>query len=245
MIGANDHGKALVLIPCGKRKRVLPVRSGTAAPVSGILSHRESLLGLLKNTPDLANRSENRRGVLNDNAPISYALDLYTGQFFHAAGPVLRNITTSSATDIHVLVVSALYGLTKLDEGLREYDLTMGDTLSDGTQVYQFWQVAELSSVLERYMRQQEISTIWSLLPDSLPDTPYHRVFDGLWSRLRRSSVSCFHVKALGAGTGTGSKRGAWLRAMLCSEAHCLRGSTLPPKTVKAIPGQAFEYQKC
>lgn len=245
MIGANDPGKALVLIPCGKRKRVVPVRGETAAPLNGILPHRETLLDLLKNTPDLANRPENRRGALNHDTPITYARSLYVGQFFQAAGSALQEISNPLATDVHVLVVSALYGLTRLDEGLKEYDLTMGDRLLDGRQVYQFWQTAKLGSMLEDYLRQQSILTVWSLLPDSLPDTPYHRVFGDLWAKLRSSPISCFRVKAPGAGTGTGARRGGWLRTMLNSDARWLSGDPLPPNTFNVIPGQAFQYQQC
>jgi hypothetical protein len=109
------------------------------------------------------------------------------GNFYRVTGGSLHAIMAGQYPSIHVLIVSAFYGLAKLDEGLKEYELQMGDMLHSGIKVYQFWQRNNLWQILQNYINQNNITYVWSLLPDSPPSFQYHRVFNGLWRVLRNT----------------------------------------------------------
>jgi hypothetical protein len=241
----KQNQKALLLIPCCKQKKVVPFH-GPPHGVPGIQPLRNQLLYYIQNTQVLANRAENQRGILNICAPLTQAIDLYTGIFYRVAGKSLRAIVAGQYPSIHVLIVSAFYGLAKLDEGLKEYDLQMGDTLYTGIKVYQFWQQKRLWQILQNYIHQNNISFVWSLLPDSLPSFPYHRVFSNLWEQLRNTQTQCFHVQVPGAGTGTGYKRAEWLVEILKTNPGYLVGQpSLPPNQFEGIPEYTFNYARC
>jgi hypothetical protein len=177
---------ALVLIPCCKQKNVTPFQ-GQSQPILNIQPLRIQLLQQIQHTSALANRPENQRGILNPNAPLTQSINLYVGNFYRVTGSSLHAIMAGRYPSIHVLIVSAFYGLAKLDEGLKGYELQMGDTLHSGIKVYQFWQRNNLWQILQNYINQNNITYVWSLLPDSLPSSPYHCVFNGLWGVLRNT----------------------------------------------------------
>jgi hypothetical protein len=203
------------------------------------------LLQLIRLTLNLANRQENQRGVLNPNAPSTRSVDLYIGKFYQVAGRSLRNVLAGQNPSIHVLIVSAFYGLAKLDEGLKEYELQMGDPIHNGMKVYQFWQNNQLWRVLQNYITQNNITHVWSLLPDSMPSFPYHCVFDQMWRKLRNTQIQCFHVKVPGAGAGTGSKRAEWFVEILNTNPNYLVRAPVPPNRLRSIPGYVFHYKPC
>ena len=240
----ESRGNALVLIPCCKQKRVVPVE-GAAGPLPGVEPLREQLLHHVRNTGELAAREENLRGILDQSAPLTRAIDLYDGYLYKAAAPALTRIASGQDPSIHLLIVSAFYGLAKLDEGLKVYEMQMGDTLCGRMQVEQFWRQKGLPDVLYAYIKQNGISIVWSLLPNSLPHTPYQQVFEDLWTRLRRTEVKCFHVKVPGAGTMTGYKRGEWLTEILDRGPGFLQGNRPPPRQFDGIPGWTFTYRTC
>jgi hypothetical protein len=177
---------ALVLIPCCRRKNVTPFQ-GQSQPIPNIQPLRTKLLQQIQHTPALANIPENQRGILNPNAPLTQSINLYVGNFYRVTGGSLHAIMAGQYPSIHVLIVSAFYGLAKLDEGLKEYELQMGDMLHSGIKVYQFWQRNNLWQILQNYINQNNITYVWSLLPDSPPSFQYHRVFNGLWRVLRNT----------------------------------------------------------
>jgi len=83
---------------------------------------------------------------LNPSAPLTRAVDLYSGNFYRRARGTLLNLADrKQELDVHVLIVSALYGLVKLDEGIKEYELTITDRLVNGMKVIQV--LAERRSV--------------------------------------------------------------------------------------------------
>jgi len=157
----------------------------------------------------------------------------------------LQAIMSRQYPSIHILIVSAFYGLAKLGEGLKEYELTMGDTLSNGMKVYQFWQQNNLCQILQNYIIQNNIAYVWSLLPDSMPSFPYHRVFNNLWGVLRNTQVLCYRVQVPSAGTGTGYKRAEWLVQILNTNPNYLIREPFPPNHLRGIPGYEFRYVQC
>ena len=236
--------RALVLIPCCKSKNVYPISSTLSTPLPGINNLRNKLLKLLKATPSLRERPENRRGVLNPDAPLTRAVDLYVGNFYRKAKKVLLDILHGKYPHIHVLIVSALYGLVKLDEGIKEYELAMNDRLANGMKVYRFWQREGLWRILLGYIRRNRITHIWSLLPSSL-EYPYHQVFEELWRTLGNTPIKCTHVEIPGAGSGAGIKRAEWLMHIVENNPLYLVEQPPPPQKLEQIPGYTFQYPPC
>lgn len=226
----KQNQNALVLIPCCKQKlqvKEVTAFRGQSQALPGVQQMRDQLLQLIQNTPSLATRVENRRGILNPDAPLTQAIDLYQGKFYKVAGSCLRDIRNGQYPSIHVLIVSAFYGIAKLEEGLKEYELRMGDKLCKGLKVYQFWQQAGLWRILQNYINQNDIVWVWSLLPNS-SQFLYHCVFNDLWRQLR-GERKCFHVQVPGAGSGTGYKRAEWLVEILRTNPNQLIGNPFPP----------------
>ena len=244
-IKTKNRDKALILIPCCKRKRVIPVKGSISQPLPNIQPLRDKLLNLIRQTPHLAEKQKNKRGILDPNAQITQAIDLYAGNFYRIARNSLYSILAGRYPSVHVLIVSAFYGLVKLDEGLKEYELQMGDTLYNGMKVYQFWRHNQLWKILKDYIIQNNITYVWSLLPDSMPRFPYHQVFNSLWRELRSTRVQCFHVKVPSAGRSTGSGRAKWLVEILRTNPNYLIGKPLPLNRIRGIPEYEFHYTPC
>jgi len=230
---------ALILIPCCREKRISDP-GVEAPPIQGIVSLRESLIDHIIKTPELAKRAENQGGILNREAPRTPARELYCGNLFQACCQALFEKHPS----IHILVVSALYGLTRLGENLRQYELTMSDKLWDGRLIYRFWENTGLSGVLRQYVRDYDISCVWSLLPDT-QEAPYHRVFRQFW--LNPDGAKCYRVKVFldngaSAGQGCGRKRGEWLNQIISTNPALLCEPKLLPQKFRNIPGFRFDY---
>ncbi len=236
--------RALILIPCCKSKNVHPTNNAPSTPLSGINDLRNKLFRLLQATPHLRERPENKRGVLNPNAPLTRAIDLYAGNFYRKAKKVLLDILHGKYPYIHVLIVSALYGLVRLDEGIREYELTMNDKLVNGIRVYKFWQREGLWKILLNYIIKNNITHIWSLLPNS-PQYPYHQVFEELWRTLRNTPIKCIHVEIPGAGSSTGIRRAEWLNYIIENNPLHLIHQPPPPQKLEQIPNYTLQYPPC
>jgi len=240
--------KALILTPCCKDKQESAISfQRRSEPVRGTQPLRDQLLREIKLTPEIANRRENQDGILNPSSRLTKALDLYTGQFYKAAGDSLRKMAEGRYNTIDVLIISAIYGLVKLDEGLKKYEVKMGDALHNGIKIYKFWQQQKLGHILGKYIEEHAVTHVWSLLPDSMPETPYNRVLNQLWEELRNSRVECYWVKLTPSqGSGTSYKRGQWLKAVLervlDSTTKLLTGEP-PPERFGEIPESSFYYQ--
>jgi len=244
-LATETRGKrALILIPCCKTKNVYSINNALSTPLPGINDLRNKLLKLLQATPSLKERSKNQRGVLNPNAPLTRAIDLYAGPFYKKTKKVLLDVLHGKYSHIHVLIVSALYGLVKLDEGIKEYDLTMYDKLVNGIRVYRFWQREGLWRILLDYILKNKITHIWSLLPSST-QCPYHQVFEELWRTLRNTSIKCIHIEAPKAGFGTGIKRAEWLEYVIENNPLHLVHQPPPPQKPEQISNYTFQYLPC
>ena len=209
----------LILIPCSKRK-ISPGQANYQSSVSNVQKPssdipainelREELLKLIKATSKLANREENINGVLNQSSPSVKAIDLYDGNFHRKVNDRLRSLKFKDC----VLIVSALYGLVKLDDYLKLYNLEIKDELEstnkDKNRVYKFWKNSSLNDILYNYIESNNISTLWSLLP-----IDYHNVFHKLWNDLRRRDIRCFHILIQNGGNATNYKRADWLNSFL------------------------------
>ena len=118
LIAVTRGERALILIPCCKSKNEHPTYSTLSTPLPDIDDLRRELLELLQKLPGLE-RPENKKGVLNPNAPLTRAIDLYTSNFYKKARKVLLDILHGKYPYIHVLIVSALYGLVNWMKELR------------------------------------------------------------------------------------------------------------------------------
>lgn len=229
---------ALVLIPGCKEKRVESAEATAEGPVPGILPIRDRLVQLLERTPHLASIPENKTGILDPRAKRVPACKLYQGKLYQKCEWVLQR----NHVDVQVLIVSALYGLVRPGEAVKNYDLSMGNRLHDGPPVYKFWMNEELDNVLRDHVETNEISFVWSLLPDSMPMFPYHRIFDRFWSN--PGTVHCYKVEVSPGGSVIGQRRGEWLDVVLRSNPRWL--STFPlqlPEKFSSIPGYSFRYE--
>ena len=169
---------------------------------------------------------------------------MYAGNFYRKAKKVLLDILHGKCPHIHVLIVSALYGLVKLDEGIKEYELTMYDKLVNGIRVYRFWQREGLWKILLDYIHKNKITHIWSLLPNST-QYPYHQVFEELWRTLRNTPIKCIHVEVPEAGSSTGIKRAEWLVHIIENNPLHLIHQPPPPQKLEQIPNYTFQYTPC
>lgn len=235
--------KALILVPCSGGKQVVPFKEKFQQPVHGIQPLRGKLLREIEHKPSIASKPKNQAGILNRDAPLSKAIDLYTGQFYQAEGNSLRGIMAGEYPSIGVLIVSAFYGLAKPGEGLKEYELKMDDTLNSGVKVCKFWQEHQLWRLLRNYIDKNNITYIWSLLPNS-----YHCVFDELWKQMGKDK--CFRVKVVPnpwpkpISYVLGQWLGEVLKEISGSKLDYLTGELLP-KEFEKIPGYTFHYVPC
>jgi hypothetical protein len=235
---------SIVLIPCCSRKKVVNI-NGNGQPMAGIQPMRNQLLQLVRQSPHLASRLPNQRGILNHNAQSTQSLHLYIGNFYKITFNFLQAILAGGHQNVHLLIISAYYGIIKLNEDINEYNLEMKDKLSNGLQVYRFWQNNHLWQILNNYINQHNILFIWSLLPDS-QQFPYHRVFRDLWNNIRNTNVQCFHVNVPGAASSTGYRRAEWLREILTVNPNYLIGQpNLPPSQLSGIPNWTYHYSQC
>jgi hypothetical protein len=235
---------SLVLIPCSSKKNIINVH-GNAQPIAGIQPMRIQLLQFIRQSPHLASRLPNQRGILNNQAQSTQSLHLYNGNFYQITLNHLQAILAGRHQNVHLLIISAFYGIVKLNEDINQYNLEMKDRLSNGPKVYRFWQNNQLWQLLNNYINQNNISFIWSLLPDS-QQFPYNRVFNNLWNNIRNTNIQCFHVQVPGAASSTGYRRAEWLREIFTVNPNYLIGQPIfPPNQFNRIPGWIFNYTQC
>ncbi len=236
--------RSLVLIPCCKSKAAI-LSEGWEEPLPGLPSLREQLIEKLDNTMGLAGQDANLEGVLNSYATVTRAVDLYCGNFYYAAGDALKAVADGDIESVDVLIVSAVYGLVRLNEGIKKYELQMGDTLHDGSKVYKYWQQNGLWKLLWNYTVDHNIGHVWSLLPNSMPSFPYQQTFKDFWSLSRKKGIECYHVRVPGAATATGYQRARWLNEVVNSNPDLLANSNLMPNKFESIAGYEFMYDPC
>jgi len=236
---SKRNQNALVLVPCCKQKSVSPFQGQFQQPLHGLQPLRNQLLQQVQQTPNLAALPQNNQGILNPNAPLTRAVDLYVGKFYQVAGAILRGILTGRYPSVHILIVSAFYGLVRLGEGLKEYELQMGNRLQNGLKVYKFWQQLGLWQILHNYIVFNYIAYVWSLLP-----VPYHRVFSNLWKALRNTQIHCYHVQAPRAGRSISRIRARWLVDIIRINPNYLIAAPFPPNQLGSIPYN-FHYHRC
>jgi hypothetical protein len=241
----TDSRNALVLIPCSKSKSPAGSNGQFAEPISAVKPLRDDLLNSLKLTPYIAQRFENRRGIFNDASQPTKSINLYSGQFYTTTAQILSNIEKGRYPSVFVLIVSALYGLVGLSEGIKEYDLSMGDELKNGQNVYVFWQEHQLNKALFRFIQDNNIGHVWSLLPSSLPHFPYQQVFEELWGVLRTEGISSLHVNCPGAGLDTGYRRALWFKTIVSRNESHLTGDPMNLDEIEAAIGGKVTYRVC
>ena len=236
--------RSLVLIPCCKSKAAI-LSEGWEEPLPGLPSLREQLIEKLEKTSGLASQDANLEGVLNSYATVTRAVDLYCGNFYYAAGDALKAVAGGGVYSVDILIVSAVYGLVQLNEGIKKYELQMGDTLHDGSKAYKFWQQNGLWKLLWNYAVDHNIGHVWSLLPNSMPSFPYQQTFKDFWSLSRKKGIECYHVRVPGAATATGYQRARWLNEIINSNPDLLTNSKLMPNKFENIAGYKFVYDPC
>jgi len=233
--------KALILIPCSQRKKELKSPGPFSLPIAGLTDKRNKLAAMVRATPWLVSRPENNRTLVEESETLTMAMDLYDGMLYTPCKAALKEVALGRHPSIDILIVSAFYGLVRLDEGLWIYELIMGDRLSNGQRISAYWQSTRLSSSLMQYVAGNGINIIWSLLPKK----DYHEVFSDFWLEARHKSTDCFRVDIPGAGRASGCLRGKWLDYMIrFNQRHLLR-DPYPPSDIPHISARPFSYPRC
>jgi hypothetical protein len=233
--------KALVLIPCCENKKESIASGQYPSPLAGLADIRSELTRRVRNTPDLFNRPDNRRNLESMMETKTLAIDLYAGKLYQSCRMALSEVVSGLHPSICVLIVSALYGLVRLDEGINIYELKMSDRLLSGERICEYWQANGLSVTLARYIEDMGIGFIWSLLPK----TDYHAVFSDLWPWAREKSIACFKVEIPGVRQASGCLRGKWLSYMISARYQYLLLDPVPPSHIPEVSKHGFIYDKC
>ena len=223
----------LVLIPCSDGKVVRDHPGPADEPLPGMRPARLKLSEEVRGTEGLRDRRANSNGLLNPDAPLTLASDLYTGNLYSR----LRVAWTCPA--FQILIVSAGYGLLKPGEAISNYDLTMYDQLHDGRSVELFWEENETGRCLIDFVAKESCPQVWSLL-----SVPYQGVLRPFWDWAHGADVEARSVKAWSAGPGQAYKRGEWLETM--AEMSDGTDELLRPSSeLPGIPGFTFTYELC
>lgn len=247
---AAGNRRALVLIPCSSGKTPPRAPAAGAEPLEGLSGMREALLSKLVAKPDFLELPANRKGIGDPSSPAIPAIDLYSGKLHTAASRSLRAMADGAYPNVEVLIVSALYGLVRLTEPIRQYDLTMADPVGDGRRVYQYWTDAGLWKALAAFIAEEGITNVWSLLPDSAPNlsqpgSPYHRVFEPFWSRSRTGMPMCIRIMPSGAANATGIRRAQWFKHVLARMPDHLTAEAPAAREVSDLLDFPIAYRRC
>ena len=251
----SNPNKALIIIPCSATKVLKPLinYNQSAIALNGVGLLRQNLLNALLQDRAFISNPTNQSGVLSANSSKTIACELYNGKMYSKIKGMTRLIAQNQHPDIHILILSALYGIVQLNEELQLYDLTMGTSIANqaksDNKVYKAWKKSNLSDIVFQYITNQEINNVWSLLPDSMPKFPYHRVLTSLWKRLCQNNISCYHIfPGKEKNQCAGLYRGLWLNWMLheyiSNNANYILNNPKPSAILSGI-GTTYEYRNC
>ena len=233
--------KALILIPCCSSKKESMSVSAFSLPIEGLSDMRNELAAMVRDTPWLINKPENKRTLVEEAGSIALAMDIYNGRLYQSCRAALTEVASGRHPSVHILIVSAFYGLGQLDEGIKTYELQMSDKLSNGERVSEYWQASGISSILAKCVARMGINVIWSLLPK----TGYHSVFSDFWLTARDKSIDCFRVDIPGVRQASGCLRGRWVDYMIRLNPRYLLRDPEPPLDIRDVSPRRFAYPRC
>lgn len=233
--------RALVLIPCCSSKKESATKSQFSRALEGLSDMRYELAARVRDTPWLVDRADNRRNLDEAMGTKTLAMDLYAGKLYQPCRAALAEVASGLHPSVHILIVSALYGLVHLDEGIKTYELQMGDQLLNGERICAYWQTKGLSSILASYVEKMGINVVWSLLPK----VDYHGVFSDFWLTAGDKSIDCFRVDIPGVGRASGCLRGKWLNHVIRASPGYLFRDPNPPLCIHEISERHFAYPRC
>lgn len=95
-------------------------------------SSRSGLLSRIRETAWIAERKENLEEALNEAGALFSAVELYHGQFYRKNDEIIHDLARENNPSLHLLIVSALYGLVGLNKPISIYDLKTGKRLQGG-----------------------------------------------------------------------------------------------------------------
>lgn len=202
--------RALVLVPCSERKEPRSSRIEPGSPVAGIVPLRERMMELKEDIT---------------SGPAVPAVSLYDGTLYNQCRGSMEAVASGRYPEIDLLIVSAYYGLVHPAEPIAGYNLHMGDKVG-GVKVYRLWQQLGVGTVLEDYVRRQEITHIWSLLASQ-----YQKALNPFWRNLK-GKVDCWQVIVPRGGQSNPYRRGEWLEQVLMTSPHHLLESDPVPELV-------------
>lgn len=159
--------RTLILIPCSGSKRELgDTIYNTKSSILNYLtdSYKEHLLNLRKRIFEYSSIQFGQDVDCQDECKINYleAYKRYTGHIY-------RQISSSSwsklkqATNLDLVIVSALYGLLRHDETIRYYNKTMKDKMGTYT-LKTWWRNNGMHGILKDYVNKNNIKEIYIAL---------------------------------------------------------------------------------
>ncbi len=247
--------KALIIVPCSATKALHPHINFGQNPMAlpGMGPLRQTVLSALLQDPVFTSSPVNQNGVLSTSPSSTIACEIYQGRMHSQIKAKTRLIAQNQHPSIHILILSALYGIVQLNENLRLYDIMMGASIENQprsqNKVYKLWKKSDLSDIIYQYIEDSNIDNIWSLLPDSIPKFPYHRVLTSLWEKLHQSSIPSYHVfPGKEKSQCAGLYRGLWLDNVLdeyiTNNTDYILNNPKPPAILSGI-NTTYDYRQC
>lgn len=206
--------RALVLVPCSERKESRSSKIEPQSPITEILTLRERMVEFVGDIT---------------MGPAVPAVSLYNGALYNQCQGSMEAVASGRHPGIDLLIVSAYYGLVHPAEPIAGYNLHMGNEVG-GVKVYRLWQQLGVGTVLEDYVRRQEITHVWSLLASQ-----YQKALNPFWRNLK-GKVDCWQVIVPGGGQSNPYRRGEWLEQVLMTSPYHLLESDPAPESI-APPG--------
>lgn len=157
----------IVIIPCSHKKsgeggheyHASPLMSSVLSPsnLEKLLQARLDLSHLLGLSPGLDLGSEYNDSNLRFLPAYSrYKGIVYSASKLSAAFP--------KAQSLQILIISALYGLLEGRDQIRDYDLTMNNTLPNGMRVKTWWKHKGLGTIVAEYIQKTSSIQVYDLL---------------------------------------------------------------------------------
>jgi cytoplasmic iron level regulating protein YaaA (DUF328/UPF0246 family) len=154
----------IILIPCSGSKapggNLNPQPSKMAdslSPVSYL-----NLMSARKELSDILSKARSPLGFKNDETEKNYlpAYQRYQGHIYSQSGlsrlyPAFKG---------RLVIVSALYGLLDGSDFIRDYNLSMKDTLPTGVKVHTFWRRHGLRDILLELLTGEDTAEVHDLL---------------------------------------------------------------------------------
>ncbi|MCD6161469.1 MAG: peroxide stress protein YaaA [candidate division Zixibacteria bacterium] len=165
--------KSLILIPCcGSKQEGGDNNYDNDKSILNYLDDKSKLINLRKillenfnlpNDLDVGDSPQNNNDVLYMPAYRRYCGKLYSKITDNAWQQLEGN------PKLDLIIVSALFGLVKWNESLRDYNVAMKNKI-EGKSLKRWWRDNNLCGILKDYIKENNISKIYNILSNDYSD---------------------------------------------------------------------------